>query len=89
MINFESVVLESGFPRRLRNTRPVPSLCVVQDRERPPREWDAVILRHGVVAQIKCEVERDPDETGGMKSTVHPTYKTKYRVRNWASYERA
>ena len=38
---------------------------------------------------IKCEVERDPDETGGMKSRVHPTYKTKYRVRNWASYERA
>ena len=24
-----------------------------------------------------------------MKSRVHPTYKTKYRVRNWASYERA
>ena len=40
-------------------------------------------------AQIKCEVERDPDETGGMKSSVHPKYKTKYRVRNWASYERA
>ena len=38
---------------------------------------------------IKCEVERDPDETGGMKSRVHPKYKTKYRVRNWASYERA
>ena len=45
--------------------------------------------RAGVVAQIKCEVERDPDETGGMKSRVHPKYKTKYRVRNWASYERA
>ena len=43
----------------------------------------------GVGAQIKCEVERDPDETGGMKSRVHPKYKTKYRVRNWASYERA
>ena len=25
---------------------------------------------------IKCEVERDPDETGGMKSRVHPQYKT-------------
>ncbi len=24
-----------------------------------------------------------------MKSRVHPKYKTKYRVRNWASYERA
>ena len=24
-----------------------------------------------------------------MKSRVHPTYKTKYRVRNWASYDRA
>ena len=43
----------------------------------------------GVVAQIKCEVERDPDETGGLKSRVHPKYKTKYRIRNWASYERA
>ena len=46
-------------------------------------------LRRGVGAQIKCAVERDPDETGGMKSRVHPKYKTKYRVRNWASYERA
>ena len=25
----------------------------------------------------------------GMKSRVHPTYKTKYRVANWAAYERA
>ena len=24
-----------------------------------------------------------------MKSRVHPAYKTKYRVRNWASYDRA
>ena len=24
-----------------------------------------------------------------MKSRVHPKYKTKYRVRNWASYKRA
>ena len=24
-----------------------------------------------------------------MKSRVHPTYKTKYRVKNWASYDRA
>ncbi len=24
-----------------------------------------------------------------MKSRVHPKYKTKYRVRNWASYVRA
>ena len=24
-----------------------------------------------------------------MKSRVHPKYKTKYCVRNWASYERA
>ena len=48
-----------------------------------------MLLTRGVVAQIKCEVERDPDETGGMKSRVHPQYKTQYRVRNWASYERA
>jgi hypothetical protein len=25
----------------------------------------------------------------GMKSRVHPNYKTKYRVKNWASYDRA
>ena len=25
----------------------------------------------------------------GMKSRVHPKYKTKYRVKNWASYDRA
>jgi len=24
-----------------------------------------------------------------MKSRVHPKYKTKYRVKNWASYDRA
>ena len=24
-----------------------------------------------------------------MKSRVHPTYKTKYRVQNWAAYDRA
>ena len=24
-----------------------------------------------------------------MKSRVHPKYKTKYHIRNWASYERA
>ncbi len=24
-----------------------------------------------------------------MKSRVHPTYKTKYRVANWPSYDRA
>jgi len=25
----------------------------------------------------------------GMKSRVHPNYKTKYRVKNWACYDRA
>ncbi len=28
-------------------------------------------------------------QTVGMKSRVHPKYKTKYRVKNWASYDRA
>jgi DDE family transposase len=27
--------------------------------------------------------------TIGMKSKVHPAYKTKYRVANWPAYERA
>ena len=27
--------------------------------------------------------------TTGMKSKVHPTYKTKYRVANWPAYNRA
>ena len=53
------------------------------------RTEDGPVVKRRVVAQIRCEVERDPDETGGMKSRVHPKYKTKYRVRNWASYERA
>ena len=25
----------------------------------------------------------------GMKSRVHPKYKTRYRVSNWADYDRA
>ena len=29
------------------------------------------------------------DQTGWMKSKVHPAYKTKYRVKNWSSYDRA
>ena len=29
------------------------------------------------------------DEISGMKSKVHPTYKTKYRVANWPAYNRA
>ena len=36
-----------------------------------------------------CEVSRGGDQTGWMKSRVHPTYKTKYHVQNWASYDRA
>jgi hypothetical protein len=28
-------------------------------------------------------------QTVGMKSRVHRRYKAKYRVKNWASYERA
>ena len=27
--------------------------------------------------------------TTGMKSKVHPTYKTKYRVANWPAYNQA
>ena len=61
---------------------------LIPEERRVPGGSTSSCLR-GVVAQIKCEVERDPDETGGMKSRVHPKYKTKYRVRNWASYERA
>ena len=29
------------------------------------------------------------DPTERMKSRIHPKYKTKYRVKNWASYDRA
>lgn len=32
---------------------------------------------------------RRNDHTEEMKSRVHPTYKTKYRVANWPSYDRA
>ena len=33
--------------------------------------------------------EGSGDHTVGMKSKVHPTYKTKYRVANWPAYDRA
>ena len=33
----------------------------------------------------RCSGRRD--NTEGMNSRVHPTYKTKYRVANWASYD--
>ena len=29
------------------------------------------------------------EQTEGMRSRIHPTYKTKYGVANWASYDRA
>ena len=29
------------------------------------------------------------NQTTGMRSRIHPTYKTKYGVANWASYDRA
>jgi len=29
------------------------------------------------------------DDQGRMRSRVHPKYKTKYRVTNWAAYERS
>jgi len=29
------------------------------------------------------------EQTGGMRSRIHPTYKTKYGVANWPSYDRA
>ena len=36
-----------------------------------------------------CSAPGPDDQTVGMKSRVHPKYKTKYRVRNWGSYDRA
>ncbi len=33
--------------------------------------------------------DRPDHQTVAMKSRVHPKYKTKYRVANWASYDRA
>ena len=53
--------------------------------------------RKGVGARIQTEIgirsilrgNGADDQTGGMRSRVHPTYKTNYRVENWASYDRA
>ena len=36
-----------------------------------------------------CGWTEPEGESGGMKSRVHPKYKTKYRDENWASYDRA
>ena len=33
--------------------------------------------------------KRLDDQTAGMRSRVHPKYKTKYCVENWPSYDRA
>ena len=46
-------------------------------------------LLNGVGARIRCQISKATDQTGWMKSRVHPTYKRKYHVRNWASYDRA
>ena len=46
-----------------------------------------VALHHHVAVAVGgCE---GADQTGWMKSRVHPTYKTKYHVQNWAAYDRA
>ena len=41
----------------------------------------------GGVARTSRDLRRS--HTAGMKSKVHPTYKTKYRVANWAAYNQA
>ena len=88
----ENIVEEEGTCSRSASHPSATPAAVVSMREpclRIHRVQSQPEPNTGVVAQIKCEVERDPDETGGMKSRVHPKYKTKYRVRNWTSYERA
>ena len=59
----------------------------------------ALLLRRGVGARLFLHAWKSPlvDSPRGrraahnqhMKSRVHPKYKTKYHVRNWAVYERA
>ena len=58
-------------------------------------------LRRGVGARILRPGSRETgfaqsgwrrgadEQTTGMRSRIHPTYKTKYGVANWASYDRA
>jgi hypothetical protein len=69
-------------------------------RARAERTWEwATLDALGVGARIlRPEWSRDRglarsslgnDHTEGMQSRVHPTYKTKYRAANRASYDRA
>ena len=44
-------------------------------------------LVHG--SCVPCWLPAAPRHVCGMKSRVHPTYKTHYRVGNWGAYERA
>ncbi len=50
-------------------------------------EWRWCINRSPTVRQLATmgALGHDP----GMNSRVHPKYKTKYRVNNWAEYDRA
>jgi hypothetical protein len=65
----------------------------------PPRPlYSRLVL---ALVRESCGLEsRDPDsldpvrsgadeQTEGMRSRIHPAYKTKYSVANWASYDRA
>ena len=68
---------------------------VILESARPPYE-----VRETLRQLFEALLHEDPawpallgtlrrSHTTGMKSKVHPTYKTKYRVANWAAYNQA
>ena len=66
---------------------PSPVLVRASGEQSPgaTRQDPAGVGRFGL--QLLVTLRRS--HTTGMKSNVHPTYKTKYRVANWPAYNRA
>ena len=72
--------------RNHRHARPELLRHLFDDREQRLIEWRCCMktLRGGALLGTLRR-----SHTTGMKSKVHPTYKTKYRVANWPAYNRA
>ena len=59
----------------------------VPGQESALAKWDAHVERRWCTNTVRRF--EAADQTERTKSRVHPKYKTKYRVKNWASYDRA
>jgi hypothetical protein len=71
-------VTHLGDPDWMRFSRPAEERCV-------SRRW----CSNGSPSVSHLATLRALGHDPGMNSRVHPTYKTKYRVGNWAEYDRA